>query len=234
MRPRISSSTHTVRSPTGSGRPTPSDCFSEEGYYPAAGGQSYVPFGKQARTAGSSGGATGIPSRLQLTLRTTQAAAPQPTSYRSLALSPSQQLLDFFLPAPRAALQLPVLCHVGVHQAQKSTGILLQPGCFPLKQRYDDWLGVPASPQRLPGTTASSDGYLSLASCAAASYRGKRVGRWISNGSPMEMEPWERLSCWQGSREGVGESKRGSPGPTGTKPSPQRTQCRSSSGGTGS
>lgn len=79
-------------------------------------------------------------------LKTTQAAGPQPTSYRSLALSPLQQLLDFFLPAPHATLQLPVLCHVGVHQAQESTGILLQPGCLPLKHRCDDCLGVPASP----------------------------------------------------------------------------------------
>lgn len=100
---------------------------------------------------------------------------PQPTSYRSLALSPLQRLLDLFLPAPRAALQLPVLCHVSVRQAQESTGVLLQPDCLSLKHR--DVMTTRGSHHPPVLFRNNSKQKWMLASLLPASYRSKRVGR---------------------------------------------------------
>lgn len=71
----------------------------------------------------------------------------QPMSYRSLAFSSLQELLDFLLPEAHAALQLPVLGHVCVHRAQKSCCILLQLGCLPLEHKEGGHcFGDPVSP----------------------------------------------------------------------------------------
>lgn len=133
----------------------------------------------------------------------------QPMSYRSLAFSSLQELLDFLLPAAHAALQLPVLCHVSVHLAQKSSCILLQLGCLPLEHKE--------------GVTASE------VQCHPTAHRQVRNG--MTSAWPAAVGPWRGLSCGKGSREGT-VNERGCPGPIGTKHSPQRTQNWSWSGGT--